>query len=98
MGRGIDGVDVTVSGVPAEHRPTCGEIGVPGTVSSPIDAAIREILIAAGAMTPPTPEEEAALREENRALARALGQEDAAPDDSAPAPASVPAASAGTTA
>jgi YgiT-type zinc finger domain-containing protein len=74
--RGFDGVDVTVTGVPAEHCPTCGETGVHGKVGIPIDAAMLDILVAAGVASRPTPEEEDALRAENRALARSLGQED----------------------
>jgi hypothetical protein len=94
----LDGVKVTIDGVPAMRCLSCGETSLSGKVMIPIDEAIEEILVAAGAMTPPTPEEEAALREENRALARALGQEDAAQDDPAHAPASAPAAGARTTA
>ena len=81
MGRGLDGVNVTVSGVPAEHCPTCGETGVHGKVAIPIDAAILNILVAAGVASRPTPEEVAALRAENRALARSLGQENTFLDD-----------------
>ena len=81
MGRGIQGVDVSVSGVPAEHCPTCGEVGVDGKVAIPIDRAILDILVAAGVASRPTPEETAALRAENRALARSLGQGDTLLDD-----------------
>ena len=85
MCRGIDGVDVTVTGVPAEHCPSCGETGVHGRVGIPIDVAMLDILVAAGVASRPTPEEEAALRAENRALARALGQEDTLLDDASEA-------------
>lgn len=81
MGRGLDGVEVSVGGVPAEHCPACGEVGVDGKVAIPIDAAMLDILVAAGVASRPTPEEEAALRAENRALARSLGQEDTFLDD-----------------
>ncbi|MFN8635227.1 MAG: YgiT-type zinc finger protein [Chloroflexota bacterium] len=81
MGRRIDPVEVTVSGVPAAHCPTCGETGIHGDVAIPIDAAMLDILVAAGVASRPTPEEEAELRAENRALARSLGQEDMYPDD-----------------
>jgi YgiT-type zinc finger domain-containing protein len=76
MGRGIAGVDVMVTGVPATLCPTCGETGVHGKVAIPIDAAILDILVAAGVASRPTAEEVAALQAENRALARSFGQED----------------------
>jgi hypothetical protein len=90
MGRGIRGVEVSVSGVPATYCPSCGEVGIDGKVAIPIDEAMLTILVAAGVASRPTPEEQAALRAENRALARSLGQEGAFLDDSTDAPASEP--------
>ena len=85
MERGLDGVDVTVTGIPATYCPTCGDTGIHARYSAPIDAAITDILVAAGVASRPTPEEEAALRAENRALTRALGQGDTLLDDPADA-------------
>ena len=82
VSRGISGVDVSVSGVPATYCPGCGEIGIDGKVAVPIDEAMLTILVATGVASRPTPEEQAALRAENRALARNLGQEDTLLDDS----------------
>ena len=76
MVREIGSVSVTVEGVPAMRCQACDEISMEGKVAIPIDAAMLDILIAAGVASRPTPEEVAALREENRALARSLGQED----------------------
>jgi YgiT-type zinc finger domain-containing protein len=90
MGRGIDGVDVTVTGVPAEHCPSCGEIGIHGKFAIPIDEAITNILIASGVASRPTLEDVAALRAENRELARQLGQEDTFLDETDDQPASEP--------
>ena len=84
--REIDSARVTVEGVPGLRCTACGAIGTEGKVMIPIDAAITDILVAAGVASRPTPEEEAALREENRAFARSLGQEDTFVDE----PASVP--------
>ena len=74
MEREVGTVKITVEGVPATHCGSCGETGVSGKVALPIDEAMTSILIATGAMVPPTPEEIAALRAENRALAEALAQ------------------------
>jgi YgiT-type zinc finger domain-containing protein len=79
----LGGVTVTIDGIPAEHCSTCGQTGVKGKVGIPIDAAIQQILIATGAMLPPDPEAEAALREENRELARKMGQGDTLLDEPA---------------
>src|SRR5690348_8782945 len=73
---GMDGVTVTIQGIPADHCPTCGETGVRGKIGIPIDAAISQILIATGVAAPPDPEIDEQLRQENRELARRLGQED----------------------
>jgi YgiT-type zinc finger domain-containing protein len=96
MEREIGSVRITVEGVPATHCLSCGETGVSGKVAFPIDEAMTSIFVAAGAMIPETPEELAALREENRALARAVGQEDTFLDDPSEIPASQPSG-AGTT-
>jgi hypothetical protein len=52
------------------------------------------ILVATGVASRPTPEEQAALRAENRALARSLGQEDTFLGDSTDAPAIEPSGTA----
>jgi YgiT-type zinc finger domain-containing protein len=77
----LDGVRVAVDGVPAMRCQACGEMTLDGKVMIPIDEAIEQIFLATGVATRPTAEEIAALREENRALARALGQEDTSLDD-----------------
>jgi hypothetical protein len=86
----LDRVKVTIDGVPAVRCQSCRELTLAGKVMIPIDEAIEQIFIAAGVATRPTPEEIAELREENRALARALGQEDTFVDDSAEIPAARP--------
>jgi YgiT-type zinc finger domain-containing protein len=92
----LDAVKVTVEGVPAKRCQACGEISLDGKVMIPIDEAIEEIMIAAGVASRSTPDEEAALREENRALARTLGQGDSLLDDPADTPVSEPSGAART--
>jgi len=72
----LSGVTVTVEGIPAERCTICGEAAVSGRVGIPIDAAIHQILVATGVAAPPDPELDEQLRQENRELARQLGQED----------------------
>lgn len=91
MVREIEPVRVTVEGVPAVRCQTCGEISMEGKFAIPIDAAMRQILIATGVASLPTLEETAALRAENRALARQLGQEDTLLDE----PVDVPSGATG---
>src|SRR6188508_1061412 len=81
MEREIDTVKVTVDGVPAMRCKACGAKSTDGKVVIPIDEAMLNILVAAGVASRPTPEEEAALRAENRALTRSLGQGDTLLDD-----------------
>src|SRR4051812_22802615 len=76
MEREIDTVRVTVEGVPGMRCTACGAITTEGNVAIPIDAAILDILVAAGVASRATPEEEAALRAENQELARQFGQGD----------------------
>ena len=77
----IGDVAVSVDGVPAGQCRACGEISFDGKVVIPIDEAITSILIATGAMVPPTAEEEAALRAENIELVRRMGQADTLLDE-----------------
>ena len=86
----LAGVKVTVDGVPAMRCQACHGTSIDGNVMIPVDEAIEQILVAASVASRPTPEEQAALRAENRALARSLGQEGAFLDDSTDAPASEP--------
>lgn len=86
MTRELDSVKVEVEGVPAMRCKACGAISTDGKVAVPIDAAMLDILVAAGVASRPTPEEEAALRAENRALARSLGQDDSLLDEPASEP------------
>lgn len=90
----LDGVKVTVDGVPAMRCRACHGTSIDGKVMIPVDEAIEQILVAAGVASRPTPEEEAALRAENRALTMSLGQGDTlldGPDDEVTAaPASEP--------
>ena len=81
MTRELDSVRVEVEGVPALRCKACGAISTEGKVAIPIDAAITDILVAAGVAYRPTPEEEAALRAENRARTRSFGQGDTLFDD-----------------
>jgi len=91
----LDGVKVTIDGVPSWQCQSCGEMTLTGTVMIPIDEAIEQIFFAAGVAVPAEPEEEAVLRAENRALARALGQEDTLVDNLDETPVGEPS-SAGT--
>ena len=86
----LAGVKVTIDGVPAMRCQACHGTSIDGKVMIPVDEAIEQILVAAGVASRPTPEEQAALRAENRALARSLGQEDTFLDDSTDAPAIEP--------
>lgn len=81
MERGVGPVKITVQGVPATHCRSCGETGVSGKVALPVDEAMTSILVATGATVPPTPDEIAALRADNRALAQALGQKHLSADE-----------------
>lgn len=92
----LDGVKVTVEGVPAIRCQACGAISLEGKVMIPIDEAIEQILVAAGVASRPTPEEEAALRDENRALTRGAGQGDTLLPDSTDEPARLPTGAANT--
>src|SRR6266496_4204667 len=90
MTREIDSVKVTVDGVPAMRCLACGAISMDGKFGIPIDEAITSILIATGVASLPTPEEEAALRAENREIVRQLGQEDTFLDETDGQPTSEP--------
>ena len=77
----LEGVKVTIDGVPAMRCQACHGTSLDGKVMIPIDEAIEQILVAAGVASRPTPEEEEEVRAENRALARSLGQADTLLDD-----------------
>jgi hypothetical protein len=77
----LAGVKVTVDGVPAMRCHACHGTSIDGKVMIPVDEAIEQILIATGVASQPTPDDDAALRAENRALARSLGQGDTFLDD-----------------
>jgi len=79
----MDGVKITIEGVPALRCRACGEVCFDGHVAFPVDEAIHQILVATGVAAPPDPEVDEQLRKENRELARRLGQEDTFLDEPA---------------
>src|SRR3954447_16772884 len=86
----LDGVKVTIDGVPAMRCQACGEISLAGKVMIPIDEAIEDIMVAAGVAARPTPEEDAEVRAQNLALAHTLGQGDTLLDDPSETPTGQP--------
>ncbi len=72
----LEGVTVTVEGVPAMRCGACDEISLDGQVVIPIDESIEQIFVATGAMPMSDPEDASESHEEAPGVIRRMRPED----------------------